>query len=240
MKDIVRLQKNPETGQGEFTPVSIDADCIQWAGQAQSFDFVTEYDADPKWADTLDITSKLAIAAGLEALKDAGIPLVQETRSTRSGLEQQIGWRLPRLLQQDTGIIFASAFAGHTNFANHIARDGDDGTGQFDRRFLFQVLAMGHSLAQLIGAKGPNTHVNAACASTSQAIAIAEDWIRCGRARRVIVVGADDVTNETMLEWIGSGFLAVGAASPQPNFKMRRDHLTSLATECCSEWVLLV
>ena len=218
MKDIVRLQKNPETGQGEFTRVSSDADCIQWAGQAQSFDFVAEYNADQKWSDTLDITSKLAIAAGLEALKDAGIPLVEETRSTRSGLEQHIGLRLPKPLQADTGIVFASAFAGHTNFADHIARDGDDGTGQFDRRFLFQILAMGHSqFAQLIGAKGPNTHVNAACASTSQAIAIAEDWIRCGRARRVIVVGADDVTNETMLEWIGSGFLAVGAASTAAN-----------------------
>jgi len=216
MKDIVRVHKNPETGQGEFIQVNTADDCIQWAGQAQDFDFASTYNVDSKWAETLDITSKLAIAAGLEALKDAGVPLVEETRTTRSGLEQKVGWRLPKPLQADTGIVFASAFAGHTNFANHIARDGDDGTGQFDRRFLFQVLAMGHAqFAQLIGAKGPNTHVNAACASTTQAIAIAEDWIRCGRARRVIVIGADDVTNDTMMEWIGSGFLAVGAASTE-------------------------
>ena len=52
----------------------------------------------------------------------------------------------------------------------------------FDRRFLFRILSMGHSqLAQYIGARGPNTQVNAACASTAQAIAIAEDWIRSGR-----------------------------------------------------------
>ncbi len=35
----------------------------------------------------------------------------------------------------------------------------------FDRRFLFRILPMGHSqLAEFIGARGPNTHVNAACA----------------------------------------------------------------------------
>ena len=54
---------------------------------------------------------------------------------------------------------------------------------------------MGHSqFAEMIGARGPNTQINAACASTAQAIALAEDWIRAGRCRRVIVISADDVT----------------------------------------------
>ena len=45
---------------------------------------------------------------------------------------------------------------------------------------------MGHSqFAELIGARGPNTQLNAACASTTQAVALAEDWIRAGRCRRV-------------------------------------------------------
>jgi hypothetical protein len=40
---------------------------------------------------------------------------------------------------------------------------------RFDRRFLFRVLAMGHSqFAEYVGARGPNTQVNAACASTTQ------------------------------------------------------------------------
>ena len=56
------------------------------------------------------------------------------------------GLRLPRPLQADTGIVLASAFVGHTNFADHIARDGDDGT-VVNERFLFQTLAMGHSNA---------------------------------------------------------------------------------------------
>ena len=93
-------------------------------------------------------------------------------------------------------------------------RDAGAERPRFDRRFLFQVLSMGHSqMAQLIGARGPNTQVNAACASTTQGVAIAQDWIRLGRCERVLIVGADDVTNETMLPWIGAGFLAAGAAT---------------------------
>ncbi|HEU4492132.1 MAG TPA: beta-ketoacyl synthase N-terminal-like domain-containing protein, partial [Jiangellales bacterium] len=84
----------------------------------------------------------------------------------------------------------------------------------FDRRFLFRCLSMGHSqFAEIIGARGPNTQINAACASTTQALSLAEDWIRAGRCRRVVVVSADDVTTDTLLPWVASGFLASGAAA---------------------------
>src|SRR5271169_6607702 len=73
---------------------------------------------------------------------------------------------------------------------------------------------MGHSqFAELIGARGPNTQINAACATTAQAVGLAEDWIRAGRCRRVVVVSADDVTSDHMIEWFGAGFLASGAAA---------------------------
>ena len=42
---------------------------------------------------------------------------------------------------------------------------------------------------------------------------LAEDWIRAGRCRRVIVISADDVTSDNMIEWFGAGFLASGAAA---------------------------
>ena len=84
----------------------------------------------------------------------------------------------------------------------------------FDRRFLFRTLSMGHSqFAEFIGARGPNTQINAACASTAQAVSLAEDWIRAGRCRRVVILSADDVTSDTMLGWFGAGFLASGAAA---------------------------
>ena len=54
----------------------------------------------------------------------------------------------------------------------------------FDRRFLFRCLSMGHSqFAEIIGARGPNTQINAACASTTQALCGGRGLrIRAGRA----------------------------------------------------------
>ncbi len=212
-RQIVRLRKDPKTGQGTFEPVDTREQLIRLAGIGRGVD-PAEYGIDHRLAAALDITSILAIAAGLEALRDAGIPLVEVTRTTGSGRKVTVGWKLPEALRDGTGVIFASAFPGYSNFVKHMEANGDDGEGRFDRRFLFQVLGMGHSqLAQFIGARGPNTCVNAACASTTQAVAIAEDWIRLGRAERVVIVGADDVTNAQMLSWIGAGFLAAGAAT---------------------------
>ena len=85
---------------------------------------------------------------------------------------------------------------------------------QFDRRSSSSASwSMGHSqFAEIIGARGPNTQVNAACASTTQALGIAEDWIRSGRCKRVIVVSADDATNDCLMPWIAR-LLASGAAA---------------------------
>jgi 3-oxoacyl-(acyl-carrier-protein) synthase len=112
---------------------------------------------------------------------------------------------------------------------------------EFDRRFIFRILAMGHSqFAEYIGARGPNTHVNAACASTAQGVALAEDWIRNGRCRRVIVLGADDVTSENLMGWVGSGFLATGAAATDDKVEEaalpfdRRRHGTLLGMGACA------
>ena len=84
----------------------------------------------------------------------------------------------------------------------------------FNRRFLLRVLSMGHSqFAEFIGARGPNTQINSACASTTQAVGLAEDWIHAGRCSRVIVISADDVSSDHLIDWMGAGFLATGAAA---------------------------
>ncbi|HET9697914.1 MAG TPA: SDR family NAD(P)-dependent oxidoreductase, partial [Terriglobales bacterium] len=96
----------------------------------------------------------------------------------------------------------------------HLEQQLHDHPYIFERRFLLRTLPMGHSqFAELIGARGPNTHLNAACASTTQAVAVAEDWINAGRCRRVVIISADDVTSDSMMGWFGAGFLASGAAA---------------------------
>ncbi|HUR62159.1 MAG TPA: SDR family NAD(P)-dependent oxidoreductase [Candidatus Thermoplasmatota archaeon] len=259
-KTIVRLQKGTD-GSAQFQAINDIAQVIHLAGRRGGFD-IAAYGVDKDLADSLDRSFQYAIAAGIEALKDAGIPLVRTYLQTSQGGWLPKEWKLPEPMRDETGIIFASAFPGYDNLLRDVTRyltDKYAGRGlhelhqlyaeligvvtdpdakrrlqdlfergfahlgpgasrethyEFNRKFLFNVLSMGHSqLAQFIGARGPNTQVNAACASTTQALAIAEDWIRTGRCKRVLVVGADDVTSDAMFEWIGSGFLASGAAT---------------------------
>ena len=121
---------------------------------------------------------------------------------------------MPSAYRDRTGIVFASCFPGLNRIIEHANSGGDDGEGNFDRRYLFQALNMGHSqFAQYTGIRGPNTTLNLACASATAAFSIAEDWMTTGRCDRVIILSSDDVTSEHAWDWIGAGFAASGAAA---------------------------
>ena len=252
-RHITRLVKR-ESGGPSFETIDNEADVIKLAGRGAPLDVVAEFGVDAARDAALDSTTRLAIGAGFDALRDAGIPLVMHYKTTTLGTQLPDRWGLPESMRDDTGIIFASAFPGLDNFARDLDRyyidrsnreqltaleavrvrmTGDEPAAaevdrrihelrheieshpyEFDRRFLFRCLSMGHSqFAEIIGARGPNTQINAACASTTQATALAEDWIRTGRCRRVIVVSADDASSDALLPWLASGFLASGAAA---------------------------
>ena len=254
-KRITRLVK--KAGQDPvFELIDDEAGVIKLAGRGAPLDVVAEFGVEAARDAALDRTTRLALGAGLDALRDAGIPLVMRYRSTTLGTMLPEKWGLPESMRDDTGVIFASAFPGYGEFASDIEKYMTDRgrreqvlaleavrarmTGaepaaaevdrriaelrhlleverfEYDRRFIFRCLAMGHSqFAELIGARGPNTQINAACASTTQAVSLAEDWIRTGRCRRVVVVSADDVSSDVLLPWVGSGFLASGAAATE-------------------------
>jgi acyl transferase domain-containing protein/NAD(P)-dependent dehydrogenase (short-subunit alcohol dehydrogenase family) len=255
-KHITRLVKSDDGGP-TFETINDVADVIKLAGRGGAFDLEHEFGVTADRLAALDRVTQLAIAVGIDALRDAGIPLVMRYKTTSKGTQLPDRWGLPDALRDDTGVVFASAFPGYDSFAeimsnyyvDHSRREQlalleslrariVEGNGHsileqeidrrteelrdviekepfvFDRRFLFRTLSMGHSqFAEFIGARGPNTQINAACASTTQAVALAEDWIRQGRCRRVIVISADDVTSDHMIEWFGAGFLASGAAA---------------------------
>jgi acyl transferase domain-containing protein/NAD(P)-dependent dehydrogenase (short-subunit alcohol dehydrogenase family)/acyl carrier protein len=255
-KHITRLVKS-DNGGPTFETINNVADVIKLAGRGGAFDLENEFGVSADRLAALDRVTQLALAVGIDALRDAGIPLVMRYKTTSKGTQLPDRWVLPDALRDETGVIFASAFPGCDSFADEMARyyadrshreqlsvledlltrmadaNGDSILGReierrieelqdtiekepyvFDRRFLFRVLTMGHSqFAEFIGARGPNTAINAACASTTQAVAIAEDWIRAGRCRRVVVVSADDITTDHLIDWFGAGFLASGAAA---------------------------
>ncbi len=252
-RHITRLVKS-ESGGGAFETIDSPDEVLKLAGRKGAFDFSEEFGYPADRLGALDMTSQLAMAAGIDALRDAGIPLVMNYKTTTTGSKLPERWGLPPALRDRTGVIFASAFPGVDRLVDEVTRfELDHGRRQrvaalehlidrtdegnpirpeiehmlheaqteiaeepyeYDRRFLFKVLSMGHSqFAELIGARGPNTQINSACASTTQGFALAEDWIRLGRCDRAIVIAADDVTSDGLLSWIGAGFLATGAAA---------------------------
>ena len=255
-KHITRLVKSDDGGP-TFETINDVGDVIKLAGRGGAFDLEKEFGVTADRLAALDRVTQLAIAVGIDALRDAGIPLVMRYKTTSKGTQLPDRWGLPDAMRDDTGVIFASAFPGYDSFIQILSDYHTDrsrreqlallenlrarlteGNGHsvfeqeidrhaeelrdaieknpyvFDRRFLFRTLSMGHSqFAEFIGARGPNTQINAACASTTQAVVLAQDWIREGRCRRVIVISADDVTSDHMIEWFGAGFLASGAAA---------------------------
>ncbi|HEY1406375.1 MAG TPA: acyltransferase domain-containing protein, partial [Spirochaetota bacterium] len=251
-RNIVRVHKDPQ-GNAKFLEIKSTDEVIQLAGQLGYFD-KKEYGIE--FAN--DQTYDLAIAAGIEALKDAKIPLVQQFEKTSVGSSIAKGYALPTELQERTGVIFTAVFSGIDTLVDEFERYAGDkfyrtayaefekmfqflmanvkeedtkrtvtdwfvklreltGTPEkyvFNRNILFNILSMGNAyLAQMIKAKGPNSQTNAACASTTQAIGIAEDWIRTGRCDRVIVIAGEAATSNLALPLLGAGFLSLGAAT---------------------------
>ncbi|MGB9799729.1 MAG: SDR family NAD(P)-dependent oxidoreductase [Thermanaerothrix sp.] len=256
---IIRLIKSDNGA--EVQPVEDLEQTVKLAGQRGRFDLSADFGVPAERVEALDISTQLAIAAGIEALRDAGIPLVMHYRPTSVGTYLPDRWRLPPALADETGVIFASAFPGLSELAREIEdfyqyetlrrqldtlyalleslsvtspdvvpilraqitsleRQLEERDYHLDRRLVFRALSMGHSqFAEYIGARGPNTHVNAACASTTHALSLAEDWIRQGRCRRVVIIAGDDVTSNPLISWIGASLMASGAATIEGNLR---------------------
>ncbi|WP_035236566.1 type I polyketide synthase [Desulfobacter vibrioformis] len=251
--NITRVFKEPN-GNARFLEIVRTSDVIQLAGKLGYFDLSTEYGISRKF----DLVDELAMAAGLEALKDAHIPLVNGYKKTSTGSSIPDGLVLPEEMQDTTGVIMTGIFPGFETLLHHLNayyynkfyvkpydeleniyyhlmehltdRDMKDvitdwffrirerrkvyGQYKFERNILFDIVSLGGAhFAQLIRAKGPNIHLTGACASTTQAIGVAGDWIRTGRCDRVIVIGGEAATSEAQMPWVGSGFLAMGAAT---------------------------
>ncbi len=231
---------------------------VKLAAKAGSFDLEKEFGLPAKWVASMDRSFQLAIAAGILALKDAGIPLVLYYKPTSTGGYLPDRWGLPEDMIDNTGVIFTSAYPitnsmmgefaqkltallenknakeitkFYETFINQISDpalkaelkawyDAEmakvPALQSFTSQFILKTIIIAQShFAQWIRAKGPATSMSAACASTAQAIAVAHDWIRLGRAKRVIVISADDITNDSIAEWMLTAFLASGAATTE-------------------------
>ena len=120
-KHITRLVKS-ENGEPTFETITDVADVIKLAGRGGAFDLENEFGVSAERLAALDRVTQLAIAAGIDALRDAGIPLVMRYKTTSKGTQLPERWGLPDSLRDDTGVIFGSAFPGCDSFADEMAR----------------------------------------------------------------------------------------------------------------------
>ena len=116
-KHITRLVKS-EDGRARSRSSTTSTTSSSSPRAAGEFDLAEEFGVDRERVGALGHDAQLAIAAGIDALRDAGMPLVQHYRTTSSGTLLPDRWALPDALRDDTGVIFASAFPGLEEFAD--------------------------------------------------------------------------------------------------------------------------
>ncbi len=143
---------------------------------------------DRKEARKLDRFSQLAIAACEEAVKDAGL-LTDKPDPDR------------------TGVIWGSGIGGLRTFLDEVMSYArGDGTPRFNPFFIPKMIAdiaAGH-ISMRYGFRGPNFCTVSACASSTNAIIDAFNYIRLGMADTILCGGSEAAVNEAGIGGFGA------------------------------------
>ena len=187
------------TGIGALTPIGNNLDDY-WESLINGVsgaDMITQFDAskfktrfaceikgfDPeafmekKEARKLDRFSQIALVASDQAVQDAGI--------TKDNVDHD-----------RVGVIFASGIGGLNTFTDEVTNFvHGDGTPRFNPFFIPKMIldiAAGQ-ISMKHGFRGPNFAVVSACASSTNAIIVAMDNLKLGKADIIITGGAEAV-----------------------------------------------
>ena len=159
---------------------------------------------------TCSNTALYAIAAGKLSLQHAGLLTEQGI------LSPSVGDRL--------GIIFTSSFAHHESALDDVARHAFSQGREMSQTYtatqtapkelaLKIVVDANAQLAEMVGAKGPNTHVVNACASTTCALHMARLFL-LQDADVMLIISCDTPLSEGMANHaIRQSFVTLGAAT---------------------------
>lgn len=121
---------------------------------------------------------------------------------------------IEKVTHRESRKILADWFA--LNYARLCGTPSQSDVYSFNHQLMTQIAMQANNrLAKAIAARGPNFQINAACSSTATAVTLAEELIRGGRARRMIVIGADDPSSDASLPYLGGGFLSTGACTSE-------------------------
>jgi len=196
------------TGVGAVTPIGLDAGETWAAALAgrSGIDWISTFDTDglpvriagevrgfdptqvvsAKEARKLERNVLLGVAAGREALADAGLNGFDPTR---------------------VGIVFGSAIGGVPGILEQADTLRERGPARVSPNFLPNVLvdSVSGQLAISLGIKGPNYAVVSACATGSHAVGEAAEMIKRGAADAVLAGG----TEACIIPLILAGFTAM-------------------------------
>jgi 3-oxoacyl-[acyl-carrier-protein] synthase II len=155
---------------------------------------------DRKEAKKLDLYAQFALIAADEAIKDSGLDL--------------------SIINRDKcGVIVASGIGGIETFHNEVkAYVLGDGTPRYSPFFVPKMIcdiAAGH-ISMKYGFRGPNFATVSACASSTNALIDAFNYIRLGKAVVFVTGGSEAAINESAM----AGFISMQALSPNnDNYK---------------------
>ncbi|MCK9496034.1 MAG: beta-ketoacyl-ACP synthase II [Dehalococcoidia bacterium] len=156
---------------------------VQIAGEVRDFD-IEQY-LDRKVARRTGRFSQFALAAGLQALEDSGLEITDENRD-------------------DVGVVMATAgdaFNMGPEWEVYLNR-GSRNVDPFIVTRMGQHMGSGR-LGRQIGVRGPNTTINTACASGTDALGHALNLLRLGQAKALLAGGSDAMVTPLSLSSMG-------------------------------------
>jgi 3-oxoacyl-[acyl-carrier-protein] synthase II len=181
-----------ESGIGWISTFDTDGLPVRIAGEVTGFDPTQVVSA--KEARKLERNVLLGVAAGREALDDAGLNGFDPTR---------------------VGVIFGSAIGGVPGILEQAEVLRERGPDRVSPNFLPNVLvdSVSGQLAISLGIKGPNYAVVSACATGSHAVGEAAEMIKRGAADAVLAGG----TESCIVPLILAGFTAMRGLAVEDN-----------------------
>ena len=175
--------RSGRNGIGRVTQWDASSDLVQIAGEVKNFDI--EPYLEKKVARRTGRFAQFGHAAGVQAIRDAGLEVTDANRD-------------------DIGVVMATS--------GDVFNMGQEWMGYVERGSRsvdpFIITRMGQHmgaarLARQLGIRGPNTTINTACASGTDALGHALSMIRLGHARAVIVGGAEAMITPLSLSSMG-------------------------------------
>lgn len=163
---------NGKSGAGPITHFDASKFKTQFACEVKNFD-PNQY-FDRKEARKLDRYAQFALIAADEAIADSGM-------------------EMEKLDLNKVGVIFSSGIGGISTFQEEVENYDAERGPRFNPFFIPKMIAdiaSGH-ISMKYGFRGPNFAVVSACASSTNAIADAFNYIRLGKAHAIVTGGAE-------------------------------------------------